>query len=769
MTQRVSRYLRHGRPVIALLLAIWLACLGVELLALFRFSENIPYLEDWHVVRPLTGHEPSLARWLWAQNNEHRYVFSRFLLLLVTRAAGGDLRAAMLCNIALLALVSLALMFAVQKARGRPAWTDLIIPLTFLSLGHASNVYWAWQITYIVPVCIASLFLAAIIIDPELSSRRVAIAAAIAVALLPLNGGVGLLFVPAISGWMVCLFLRSSLRRGHRGAALILAGGLFVSGVLCLLYFAGYVPSSWRGRPPEAALWGTALLRFFSLAFGPAARRVPFASIPAAASLIVLTVIFFGRDLWGGFRGTPLAATATRLRSCGIFAVASACVFYGVAFAFARARLIEEHFHGVPAQYALPSAPLLIAIYAWWSLAGVSSTLKCVLPVGMCLGSVALFPWNTADGLKWLAEHHAPLSRARQIAEQGPSPEGFASKTARDLFNLDSNEEYAKRVGYLQEKGIQPFRTPASRLVERGQLRAAELPTTCATPAPASSDVVETRVEIGVPGAGKVELLWGINGWNCVPVEQAHGREGQLSKSLLVRASPDPSRFGGVLRVPRGSTINFAIRAYPAVNSSNVLWREYQTNAQPVISYRSLYGFDAEGRVLYTGSSRLQHREVRVVGAGEVKEILLYWGIGDVWAVLDPSLQPRWTTLLESNMVFRMLAGNDPKQGRMFTAPVAIPEGSRLSCGVLVTHAGSGFLQLQDPIWRDCPPDVPDAAIRLPGNLVGDEIGRYVPDGRRTVALSVGFMILWITLWVLDGVVQSMRRPGETHISAQGY
>ena len=74
-------------------------------------------------------------------------------MLLVTALAGGDLRAAMFLNIALLALASLALILGMYVARGRSSWTDIVIPLTYLSIGHAGNVYWAWQLTYILPVC----------------------------------------------------------------------------------------------------------------------------------------------------------------------------------------------------------------------------------------------------------------------------------------------------------------------------------------------------------------------------------------------------------------------------------------------------------------------------------------------------------------------------------------------------------------------------------------------------------------------------------------
>ena len=229
--------------------------------------------------------------------------------------------------------------------------------------------------------------------------------------------------------------------------------------------------------------------------------------------------------------------TENLLRSGGLMAVCVSCVFYGLLFAYGRARIMEDHFHSVPAQYALPAAPLLIAVYAYWSLVRPHMRAASAVILGICAGCVLLFPLNAAHGIKWLTNHQQVLTRARMQAESGLSAEQFAAATSRDLLNFVAIDEYVRRVSFLQQSGIAPFRHPSR------SGRNAEKSIICPTPPPAASDVIEREVRVHVAGASRAELVWGIDGWNCVSVKQDAHSEGSLLRTALTADPDEPDTF----------------------------------------------------------------------------------------------------------------------------------------------------------------------------------------------------------------------------------
>src|SRR5690606_20336213 len=128
---------------------------------------------DWLLVRPLTGHEPDLLEWLWAQNNEHRVPVPRLLLLALLTLSGGDFRAGMVFNILAIGAVAGAMVLAAQRLRGgRTRLTDAFFPIALLHLCHWENLLWSWQLSQVVPTLLACVLLLVFVTERDLSAPR---------------------------------------------------------------------------------------------------------------------------------------------------------------------------------------------------------------------------------------------------------------------------------------------------------------------------------------------------------------------------------------------------------------------------------------------------------------------------------------------------------------------------------------------------------------------------------------------------------------------
>jgi hypothetical protein len=58
-------------PLIGIL-AVWAIMFSILLSCVAVYGYNVPWREDWVMVPALTGNEPQLLPWLWAQTMEHR-------------------------------------------------------------------------------------------------------------------------------------------------------------------------------------------------------------------------------------------------------------------------------------------------------------------------------------------------------------------------------------------------------------------------------------------------------------------------------------------------------------------------------------------------------------------------------------------------------------------------------------------------------------------------------------------------------------------------
>src|SRR5689334_12958272 len=194
----------------------WAAMLGIALYYFVSASNPLPLTEDWQLVPAVTGNEPHLLQWLWSQNNEHRVPLPRLVLYIFLKASHINFQVPMLLNIGLLALLSALLMTAVRRVRGGARYTDALFPSLLLHTGHWENLYWAWQLAFVMCVFLAGMMLLVLLTDPRMGKRSSALGMGAALIGETLCGGSGLLFVPPLALWTAYRGIYDLRRNGGR-------------------------------------------------------------------------------------------------------------------------------------------------------------------------------------------------------------------------------------------------------------------------------------------------------------------------------------------------------------------------------------------------------------------------------------------------------------------------------------------------------------------------------------------------------------------------
>jgi hypothetical protein len=427
------------------MLLIVLACIG-------RFGRNIPLAEDWLAVPALTGNEPSLAAWLWEQNNEHRTVLPKLVLLSALKLTGGDFRAGMVVNALLASAIALAMILAARRIRGgRTVYTDAFFPVALLHLGHWENLIWSWQLVFVISTALICVLLLVAVTQERLPSPRAGIAAGVCLVLLPLSSANGVIFALLLAPWLAAdglLLLRGTgARSADRRLGAFLVGAAAAAVLITGVYFVGYQRATWFPPSPSIRATLETSLKVLALGFGPAAKRSwPASSLAAAVLLSAAGALLLVRA-WQG-RG------AERMRALRLLLFAGAFLTLALAVGWGRAGSVPTW--GLPARYALLSAPALALVYFVWELYGPPA-LRGWVRAGLLAVMCIALPFNTQAGLQWGRWYRNGMTTVeRDLVAGTPLPEMARRHRA---FLLHWNEEMlASRMQMLSEAGIGPFR-----------------------------------------------------------------------------------------------------------------------------------------------------------------------------------------------------------------------------------------------------------------------------------------------------------------------
>ena len=227
---------------------------GLSTLALIGFvacyGSNVPRWDDYSIVPQLAGVQPVTLRWLWEQHNEHRIPLPKLIMITASRLAGNDVRAEMYLTVLALSGLSAALIVLRSRSAGGLRSSDAVFPLLLLSVGQAANLLWGHQFHQVISMTLGTAYLVPMVARPSWPGRMTLVLAGLGLALLPLCGGTGLLFVPGLELWLfgmaVATIRSGGEKRWLRVGTLALA---MLPGVtVTALYFRGFR----KGFSPDA-------------------------------------------------------------------------------------------------------------------------------------------------------------------------------------------------------------------------------------------------------------------------------------------------------------------------------------------------------------------------------------------------------------------------------------------------------------------------------------------------------------------------------------
>lgn len=418
--------------------AVWVAMSTMAFAFVWKYGRNVPFMEDWDLVPTLSGAVPFRFSWLFEQTVEHRYILARALLYPLWQLTY-DGRSAMWLSTALLSATAFSLLRTARRVRGRASVADAFFPLVLLHPGHAETLIFFLQLCYVLPVVI--LGAATVLIATDRWAGRpvwTAILAAL-VALLPLNGAIGLLMAVPLVAWMAWV---SFARRSSRalGASAVAATALEA------VYFIGYQ------APPLPALVartvrGTArtTVEILSVGFGPgAAWWWPWSGIVAGAALgLAAGALAF--QMW--------REPGDRTRAGGVLACVAATGILVAGIAWGRTRLGPGA--GIPPRYALLVASGLCAAFLASALVG-RTLLATRIPQYVLAACAAAALWSNVEvgreyGRPRLAASDAVLADVRAGV---PTPIVAARAAAAIYPNPGA---LAVRLDMLRAQGSGPY------------------------------------------------------------------------------------------------------------------------------------------------------------------------------------------------------------------------------------------------------------------------------------------------------------------------
>jgi hypothetical protein len=429
---RESRAATWDRWSFAVAFGVWLAATIWTFVFVALYTTPIPAADDLELVAMVDPDWTPTWTYFWAQANEHRILLPRVVyygLLQLTH----DFRAAMHCQVFVQSVLALSLILFVRRLRGRSSFADAFFPLLLLSWGEAGNLVLGLQIATAFATALVCVFVMLAMRRPGPPTRWTAVAMAVCMLLMTLDGGFGLMQLPALMLWAAgCAWwlLRRPDSASKKTGGVLAAGILLALGVTAF-YFVGFFfpPALPHSRNPLDIL--RTALQFLSVNFGPTSdtRRL---------FCQTLTVLFVGAALFvavrAWWRGTERWRAAAVL--CGMGASFTIALSIGVS----RGALADDS--GLSNRYVILAAPVFLVAYLGLSLLAPRWLERTAQGV-MCLALVAVLPANFDFGYnygtfhRYLGKHlvenmrnGVPLPEYAQAHFGGfyPDPEGFLTR-----------------------------------------------------------------------------------------------------------------------------------------------------------------------------------------------------------------------------------------------------------------------------------------------------------------------------------------------------
>ena len=712
--------------------AVWATLLLLAIRLLVTHTSNIPLSEDWNMVPAFAGLENHFGAWLWEQNNEHRVPVPKLILLAILKLTGGSFKAGMAANLAFLAAISAAMMVAVKSGRGGHArFTDAFFPVIFLNLGHWENMYWAWEMTFILSVLLGCIPLVVLAARRPLNTV-VALWVGGAMIAAPLCGATGVLYVPLLTLWAAYVGL-TSLRTGgpKRTAWTLLVSSILTVGV-CGLYFVGYSRPQWTGPPATVAETLRAASEFLALAFGPAAR------LAWALSVLVTLILLFvtAQCLVSAVRR---ANEPERPHILGLVAFFLTMLFYAVAIGHGRAHVVVSGIYPeLPMRYCLLAVPVLCVMYIATDQFGTSALVRH-LPSIVCIAVFVLLPLNIGQGYGWEQSVKPEISGIYEDIQRGMSSDEIAKRHNEYLIHWKTPQEVSELIRIASRAKIYPF---SSTRLDPDLNLANEF-----VPEPQTA-VKKSEIRCHIPGATRVVLIWGVNGWKWLPKPWLPADTVISGGTMHTAMQQDGDWFRATLAVPEGQAVDYGFNIY-GQDESHPLWQAGAEVAllpalPQIAEVPTNVLIDTDGMpIIQSSGTAVPYRiQYYVPSASEVH---LVWGV-EGWRPVAQALRPQNTQVRKRVMHTSMV-----RDGDAFIANLLIPAGSTIDYGFLIRKR-TGIFNLESPLWEGKPEY--HAVVVKPGGItvqgpkwMGTDWARSIPPLSFWWRLAAAFAMAWTGLF----------------------
>lgn len=542
-------------------LAVWIAMTLSCWSFVARYASPIAYQDDLELAPALAPDAQLDASFYWTSANEHRIALPRLIylaLLGVTR----DFRSGMFFQVAVLALLALALVFAARRLRGASSIADAFFPLALLHRGNPENLLLGMQITIVVPIALVMLAVWLALHSAERSPgppRTLAAAGIVAcLLLLPLNGGFGLMQTPPLLALAVAggvAQIRASTWSDRR-AGLILLGGALAFAALVAFYFVGFEfpPSSDRVFSPLRVLW-TAIL-FLSLNFGPIGQHAPVLVGIAALVVPVAALVVLARA-WRADR-------AERWRVAALAAGMAAAATIALAIGSARGSASPEA--GLACRYViLPAAWMLCAYLALCRFG--PRKLAHALHVASAIALAALLPFHSRYGAEYGERRLWDSTTIQTSVNEGRELDELVREHWASAYT--SPDGYRLRLLQLRAAGYPPFRraNALEPIPDVAFFECSPPPLRIVAPEPARSRRLLDRHVLTLRADAEVVLP--------VPIGGAGARELVASYGMLPNAWKGRLTAGG-----RSDGLAFRVELRSVNAAPRVLWERELHPAQ---------------------------------------------------------------------------------------------------------------------------------------------------------------------------------------------
>jgi hypothetical protein len=425
--------------------ATWLIMLALALAYVAHFSSNAPYQDEWHSVAVLTGYERLTPTWLWSQHNEHRIPLPRLLHCGLYHLAGKDFRGAMYTNVLALGALAAGLILAARSVRGWTNWDDAFFPLIILHWGQGYNLLFGYQILVMAPVCLSGIILMVIARTHCQLRPGMASLAGVCLLLLPLCGGLGLVWVPGLAFWLGLAVARTETCTTDRAVKLIGAGSAVGSLALLGAYFLGFDRSY---TPPVPGLWPTVrtVLEFLSTAFGTLQALMWY----VAAAIVLLACSIAAASAVLAFIRRP----SDRVQALGFLAILAGVLVEALAVGWGRAGLGPSA--GLAQRYSTMTAIGIACAYLAslvYQPGGVGAGLRHLLfVVALCM----LWP-NTLNGISYGRELRTRFEQFEFDVRRGVPPSILANQYTRSpslLGRAWRKKQFGRELAMLRDAGV---------------------------------------------------------------------------------------------------------------------------------------------------------------------------------------------------------------------------------------------------------------------------------------------------------------------------